>query len=176
MAEAEIRDRAIVAIENTGEGSLLEVVFVWIKIRGDDVECWPAVFAVMLCQVDVGGELEVLVPVFFVQADLTRWWVPRSQYDLIVLFYYVTKGIVPRLASGLKPGGLLFMAQRNKRTLAQRPGFNPAYLVDDGELRCLVEDAGLDVLFSSDAGHNSTLVARLPAGTVSSKFLRSCSS
>jgi SAM-dependent methyltransferase len=102
-----------------------------------------------------------------VQADLTRWWVPRLRYDVIVVFYYVNRGLVPRLAEGLRPGGLLFLAQRNRRMLKQRPTFDPAYVVEAGELRRLAEAARLEVVFSSDdppgGGHNSSLIARRPA-------------
>jgi SAM-dependent methyltransferase len=99
-----------------------------------------------------------------VQADLSRWWVPRGRYDVITVFFYVNRQLIPRLAEGLRPGGLLFVAQRNWRTLEKRPAFDPAYVVEDGELRRLAVGVGLEVVFCSDGGpgggHSSWLIGR----------------
>lgn len=101
-----------------------------------------------------------------IQADLSHWWVPRACYDLIVVFYYLNRALMPALASGLRPGGLLFQANRNKRFLAVRPGFDPGYLLQPGELGRLARAAGLEVVHDSDstpdADHNTRLIARQP--------------
>jgi tellurite methyltransferase len=102
----------------------------------------------------------------FFQADLTRWWVPPEHYDLIAVFYYLNRVLMPQLAAGLRPGGLLFQANRNRQFLAIRPGFNRDYSLKPGELRRLALEAGLEVLLYSDGKpgeeHNSQLIAQRP--------------
>mgnify|MGYP001606565180 FL=1 len=105
-----------------------------------------------------------------IQADLSRWWVPPARYDLILVFYYLNRALMPFLAAGLRSGGLLFQANRNARFLAVRPGFDPEYLLQPGELGRLARAAGLEVVYESDelpvteAGqdHDSRLIARKP--------------
>jgi tellurite methyltransferase len=103
-----------------------------------------------------------------VQADLARWWVPPARYDVIVVFYYLDPGLMAGLAAGLRPGGLLFQANRNVRFLAVRPGFDPAYVVELDGLRRSARDAGLEILYHADGTpaepHVSQLIARRPAG------------
>jgi len=104
--------------------------------------------------------------VSLVQADLSHWWVPPSRYDLIVVRYYLNRSFMPQLSRGLRAGGLLFVETRNVRYLSVRPGFDPAFLLQLGELRCFAMDAGLDVVQVTDGmpeAHTSQLIARRPA-------------
>jgi tellurite methyltransferase len=102
----------------------------------------------------------------FVQANLAAWPALSSRYDLIVVFYYLNRDLVPRLAAGLRPGGLLFHATRNTRYLSIRSDFDPAFLLELGELARLAENAGLEVLHCTDGtpgeAHVSQLIARQP--------------
>jgi tellurite methyltransferase len=101
-----------------------------------------------------------------VQADLARWWVPPCHYDLIVVRYYLNRDLMPELARGLKPRGLLFLETWNEHALAARPGFDPAYLLHPGELRRFALDAHLDLIQVADGAtedHVSRLIARRPA-------------
>jgi SAM-dependent methyltransferase len=101
-----------------------------------------------------------------IQADLTRWWVPPSHYDLIIVTYYLNRDLMCNLLRGLCPGGLLFIETHNTRFLSERPDFDPAFLLRPGELRQLAQDAEMDVIEVSDDGfepHTSQLVARRPA-------------
>jgi tellurite methyltransferase len=101
-----------------------------------------------------------------VQADLARWWVPPCHYDLIVVRYYLNRDLMPELARGLKPRGLLFLETWNEHALAARPGFDPAYLLHPGELRRFALDAHLDLIQVADGAtedHVSQLIARQPA-------------
>ena len=104
--------------------------------------------------------------VTLVQADLSRWWVPPARYDLIVVKYYLNRELMPHLARGLRAGGLLFVQTRNVRFLSVRPGFDPAFLLQLGELRLFAEEAGLELIHVIDGApeaHGSQLVARRPA-------------
>jgi len=102
----------------------------------------------------------------FVQADMDRWWVPPERYDLILVFFYLNRGLMPRLAKGLRPGGLLFEANRNVRFLQARPDFDPDYLLAVGELREMALDAGLEVVYYADGtperDSDARLIARAP--------------
>ena len=102
-----------------------------------------------------------------VQADLARWWLPPSHYDLISVFFYLNRELLPLLSATLRPGGLLFQANHNKRFLEIRPGFNPDYLLGPGELQRLAGIAGLEILHYADSLadrlYNSEIIARRPA-------------
>jgi 2-polyprenyl-3-methyl-5-hydroxy-6-metoxy-1,4-benzoquinol methylase len=102
----------------------------------------------------------------FVQADLARWAVPPLHYDLITVFYYLNRAIMPGLVSGLRPGGLLFQATRNTRYLSVRPDFDPAFLLEVGELGRFAVKVGLDILHCADGtageSHTSQLIALRP--------------
>jgi SAM-dependent methyltransferase len=92
-----------------------------------------------------------------VQVDLDRWPVPPQRYDVILVFFYLNRSLLPRLAEGLRPGGLFFQANRNRRHLKIRPDFSADYLLEVGELRLLAEAAGLEVIYYADgsAGRDS---------------------
>ncbi len=101
-----------------------------------------------------------------VQADLAHWWLPLSHYDLIIVFFYLNRQLLPLLGAALRPGGLLFQANRNKRFLEIRPGFNPDYLLEPGELHRLASTAGLEIVHYADSPadrrYNSQIIARRP--------------
>jgi tellurite methyltransferase len=100
----------------------------------------------------------------FVQADLARWWLPPERYDLIVVFFFLNRELMPRLSSALRTGGLLFQANRNRHFLKVRPDFSRDYLLAPGELQGLARKAGLEVLYHADRApnhpHDSHLIAQ----------------
>ena len=101
-----------------------------------------------------------------IQADLTRWWVPPSHYDLIIVTHYLNRDLMPQLSRTLRPGGMLFMETHNTRFLSERPDFDPAFLLHPGELCQFAQDAEMQVIQVADDGfeaHTSRLVARRPA-------------
>jgi hypothetical protein len=73
---------------------------------------------------------------------------------------------MPRLARGLRPGGLLFQANRNVRFLEERPDFSRDYLLAIGELRQMALNAGLEIVYYTDGTPEHTadtqLIARRP--------------
>ncbi len=102
----------------------------------------------------------------FMQADLNRWYVPAAHYDLIAVFHYLNRDLLPQLIAGLRPGGLLFYSTHNRHYLSVRRDFPPAFLLELGELRHLAEDGNLDVIHFTDSlpdhDHTSELIARRP--------------
>lgn len=101
-----------------------------------------------------------------VQADLGHWWVPPRRYDVILVFFYLNRELISRLAEGLRLGGLLFQANRNTNYLAIRPSFDREYLLLPGELQQLALAAGLEMVHYGEEppgeGYNSQLIARRP--------------
>ncbi|MEJ2209182.1 MAG: methyltransferase domain-containing protein [Anaerolineae bacterium] len=101
-----------------------------------------------------------------VQADLDRWWVPPGQYDVILVFYYLNRALWPDLVRGLRPGGLLFQAHRNRRCLKERPDFDPDYLLEVGELRAWAGAAGLEIVYYTEGtperDYDVRLIGRRP--------------
>lgn len=101
-----------------------------------------------------------------VQSDLDRWWVPPGRYDLILVFYYLNRDLWPDLVTGLRPGGLLFQAHRNRRFLRQRPDFNPNYLLEVGELHHMATQAALEIVYYTEGtpqrDYDTRLIARRP--------------
>jgi SAM-dependent methyltransferase len=104
--------------------------------------------------------------IVFIRADLETWQVPVARYDVTLVFYYLNRDLMPDLAAGLRPGGLLLQSHRNERFLEERPSFSPDYLLAYGELRKMAEDAGLEIVYYTDCApdqaHNSRLIARRP--------------
>lgn len=102
----------------------------------------------------------------FVQADMDHWSLPPERYDLILVFFYLNRSLMPRLVKALRPGGLLFQANRNMRFLQVRPDFDPGYLLHIGELWQLAIDAGLEVVHYADGtlerDWDTRLIARAP--------------
>jgi 2-polyprenyl-3-methyl-5-hydroxy-6-metoxy-1,4-benzoquinol methylase len=100
------------------------------------------------------------------QADLDHWWFPPGRYDIVMVFFYLNRGLMPQLASTLRPGGLLFQAHHNQGFLQLRPDFDPGYLLEEDELGQMATDAGLEILYhvanAPDQAHNSQLIARRP--------------
>jgi tellurite methyltransferase len=101
-----------------------------------------------------------------VQADLARWWVPPGRYDLIAVFNYLNRGLEPVLVDGLRPGGLLFQAGRNRHFLGVRPDFDTAFLWGPGELLDHATVLGLDVLHYTDGTPDDPYTVHLIARRV----------
>ncbi len=70
----------------------------------------------------------------FLQEDL-RQFHARSQYDLVLVFYYLERAILAQLERSLRPGGLLLYKTyvRDDRDLTSKRA-NPAHLLEPGEL------------------------------------------
>ena len=99
----------------------------------------------------------------FLQADLARWPVPAERYDVAAMFFYLNRELLPALAAGLRPGGLLFLAGHNRAYLAHKPDFNPTYLWAPGEMVERVQDAGLRVVSTGEGAEEGRYVSRILA-------------
>jgi SAM-dependent methyltransferase len=121
---------------------------------------------VALAQAQAEARRRGIEGISFVQADASRWQVPTELYDLVTVFCYLDRGLVPVLAARLRPRGLLFQINRNRRYLSARPDFPPSYLVEPDEPYQVAVRAGLQVLFfakeTDEEPFTSQLIARRP--------------
>ena len=94
-------------------------------------------------------------------ADLTRYPLPRAQFDLIVVARYLQRDLFDALQTALRPGGVVLY---ETFTTAQRAlGWGPTspdHLLEPGEL--LKSFEGFEVLFYEEASAPEA-VARLAA-------------
>jgi tellurite methyltransferase len=89
-------------------------------------------------------------------ADLDYFPLPKDFYDVIVVFYFFAKGLMPGITAALKKGGLVFYATYNQRHTSVNPGFNPDYLVPPAGL--LPYFSGFDILaHETEAGPNRNI-------------------
>lgn len=68
-------------------------------------------------------------------ADLTRFCLPSSCFDLICNFYYLDRNLNRQFFSALKPGGLVIFETLLQDMLEVRPEISPDQLLKPGELR-----------------------------------------
>jgi tellurite methyltransferase len=94
--------------------------------------------------------------------DLDYYRLPRSYYDLVMVFYFYAEPLMMPIADALTGGGLLVYATYNFRHTSVKPGFNPAYLAPARGLSQVVP--GLEIIEEQpDAGEKrniSQLIAR----------------
>jgi tellurite methyltransferase len=88
--------------------------------------------------------------------DLKQMLLPGQTFDLISVIRYLERSLFEQLVAALKPGGLLFYKTFNQAYLETHPGFNPDYVLDNGELQTVFTD--LEILASDSAknGNRST--------------------
>jgi 2-polyprenyl-3-methyl-5-hydroxy-6-metoxy-1,4-benzoquinol methylase len=67
-------------------------------------------------------------------ADLTFYSVPPEEYDLIINFYYLQRDLIPKIKSGLKPGGMVVFETYTEEQVRYGHPRNPAYLLKSNEL------------------------------------------
>jgi tellurite methyltransferase len=83
--------------------------------------------------------------IFTEQVDLSQVQLPVSAYDLIVVFFYLERSLLPQIAAALRPGGFLIYKTytRDQVKLGGGPS-HPMHLLEPDEL--LNAFAGLQIL------------------------------
>ena len=99
--------------------------------------------------------------VHFIVADLDHFPLPRTAYDLVVVFRFLDRRLFPAIRQHTRPGGLVIYETFNLRQLERRPTFRTEHLLEDGELPRLFP--GWDVIEASDDGYTSAFVGRKPS-------------
>jgi SAM-dependent methyltransferase len=85
----------------------------------------------------------------WIEQDLDQPYRFDSNYDLILVMWYVNLGLIARLCDSLAPGGYLICQQHLITDQAVIGPSNTNYRVAPGELRDLV--SGVDILFYDES-------------------------
>jgi len=96
--------------------------------------------------------------------DLSTDPLPEGPWDLIVLFHYLDRAILPALTAALRPGGVLIGALATVSNLERNPRPPLAYVLEDGELPALMGELEL-IRYEEgwqDDHHDARFVARRP--------------
>jgi hypothetical protein len=95
-----------------------------------------------------------------VRADLDTWRPEALAYDLVTCFYFLDRRLWPLLREAVRPQGLVCLHTYHTGRLADRPGTNPAHLLQPHELEALAEGWGWRVLASRTDGRTEGVVAQ----------------
>ncbi len=98
----------------------------------------------------------------FFQLDLENADMQQDVFDVVCVFRYLNRALMPRLRAAVKPGGRVIYQTFNTRYQAIKPDMNPDYLLGLGELAGFFGD--WKILRSSEPEHISELVAIRPGG------------
>ena len=87
--------------------------------------------------------------VHLVVDDLTHFQAPQTRFDVVMVFYYLDRLIVPELARALRPGGLLLYKTYTLEQLKLGRGpSDPSRLLALGELKRMM--SGLQILWDRE--------------------------
>jgi SAM-dependent methyltransferase len=80
---------------------------------------------------------ESAVTLSLLNADLESWRPPPNRFDLVMVFRYLDRALLPSLRLAIRPGGVVIYKTFNRNFLEHKPEMNPDYLLAPGELaRC----------------------------------------
>ncbi len=96
-----------------------------------------------------------------VTADLEQYTIPPDAYDVIICTYYLQRDLFPKIAAGLKPGGMAVIETYTVDHLRYRPGFPQDFLLRRNELLTLLP--GLRVLRYQEVNTGKAAFASLLA-------------
>jgi tellurite methyltransferase len=91
------------------------------------------------------------------QMDLDTVELNTEYYDLVCVFRFLKRDFLPRLRASVAIGGRVIYQTFNLRYLETVPEFNPAYLLNPGELEAMF--AGWRVVYYDETGPSSQIVA-----------------
>jgi tellurite methyltransferase len=66
--------------------------------------------------------------------DLDEYTLPEAAYALICVFRFLQRDYFPQLRAAVQPGGRILYETFNRNHLASARDFNPAYVLEEGEL------------------------------------------
>lgn len=75
--------------------------------------------------------------------DLSKQPLPTDSFDVIVVGYFLDRGLIPALIASLKPGGLIFYQTFTRIAVSGLGPANPDYRLGDNELLRLFEPLAL---------------------------------
>jgi SAM-dependent methyltransferase len=97
-------------------------------------------------------------------ADLHKYQLQPESYDVILVFYYLQRSLVPQIVRALKPGGVLVFESETVDDLKHHKTQNHAGLLEHGELKTLFNGLSVVKYAETDDGKRAvaSLVARKP--------------
>ena len=101
------------------------------------------------------------LPVYPVAMDLENACLPSDTFDLISVVRYLNRDLFPQLIDALAPGATLFYKTFNTNHLRKKPGFNPEFVLQPGELESAFSDLSISCV--DESGTSSYLIALKPA-------------
>ncbi|MSP14503.1 MAG: class I SAM-dependent methyltransferase [Chloroflexi bacterium] len=101
----------------------------------------------------------------FIQADLDSFSLPPDNFDLVCVFNFLNRSLIPQIRESLRPGRLLIYESPNQAHITRHPQFNPIYALHPGELLELFGDWEVDHHEEryEEPPFVSSIVARKPA-------------
>lgn len=95
-------------------------------------------------------------------ADLNKYQIAPESYEVILVFYYLQRSLVPGIIKGLKPGGVVVFESYTVDQLKHDKTQNRDYLLGKGELKTMFKDLEIIKFIESDDGKEAiaSLVAR----------------
>ena len=84
--------------------------------------------------------------------DLDQVQLPRKHFNLVIVFRFLNRTLMPQLIDTLIPGGLLIYKTFNRNHLANRKDFNKSFLLHNGELSNYLKE--LQLVATNDKPQN----------------------
>jgi SAM-dependent methyltransferase len=128
--------RALDIAGGTGRNAL------WLAARGWQVTVVDVSDVALKLAADRAEELDLRL--ITTLGDLSTDRLPDGPWDLVIVFHYLDRELLPRIASVLRPGGVLIGALATSTNLERNDRPPLPYLLDDGELPSLL--GGLKML------------------------------
>ena len=98
----------------------------------------------------------------FLCADLDSYVLEPNSYDLICVFRFLNRGLIPALRAATRPGGRIIYETFHTGLLIQQPAFNPEHLLDPGELAACFTDWRM--LRQHESSTSAQVIALKPIG------------
>jgi SAM-dependent methyltransferase len=96
----------------------------------------------------------------FVKADLDDYVLPIATYDLVAVFRFLNRRLLPAIGDALRPGGWLFYESLDLRYLELKPDTLRDYLLTPGELETAFAHLRLIEASPNPSRQTSFLVAQ----------------
>jgi len=100
----------------------------------------------------------------FVVANIERDWLPHTQYDLVLVTFFLHRPLFPLIKERLRPGGWLiyetYTVAQLQKPHNHRPT-RPHFLLQPGELKRAFSD--FEILFYDEDDHQGRATAQLLA-------------
>jgi tellurite methyltransferase len=94
------------------------------------------------------------------QMDVEEVELEEARYDVVCVFRYLKRDLLPQLAKTIKPGGRIIYETYNLSYLSIVPGFNVDFLLQSGELQAVF--SVWQILLDNEQTHVSQFVAVKP--------------